>query len=147
MVDIDATINTYGYANFKSVKEEWSVYLLEDETIVKVKVFPLKFIKQGNNYLMNSGGAMTIFSPPALKGEPSRVAPPNPAELAKEIVKPDMAFETIDEPWNEYLLDDTIKWSVKTVVVSVSSTKKHDPEGEPIYIVNHQVLTKRHPPF
>jgi hypothetical protein len=147
MVDIYPTISQYGYANFKTVKEEWSIYLLEDESIVKVKVFPLKFLKQGNNFLMNSAAAMTVFSPPALKGEPSRMAPASQAEIAKEIVKPDMKFETIDEPWNEYLLDDTITYSVKTVVVSVASTKRFDAEGEPIYLVNHQMLTKIHPPI
>jgi hypothetical protein len=147
MVDIDATISKYGYANFKTVKEDWSVYLLEDETIVKIKVFPLKFLKQGNNYLMNTSGAMTVFSAPELKGEPSRMAPPSQADLAKELDKLDMSFKTIDEPWNEYLLDDIIKWSVKTIAVTVASTKTHDPEGEPVYVVNQQVLTKRYPPI
>jgi hypothetical protein len=145
MVDIDATINKYGYANFKTVKEDWSVYLLEDETILKVKVFPLKFIRQVNNYIMNSNAAMTVFAPAELKGEPTRMAPPNPADLAKEIAKPDMTFTTIDEPWNEYWLDNIIKWSIKTVLVSVAKTKKFDPEGEPIYLVNNQGLTKSSP--
>ncbi|MGA3199039.1 MAG: hypothetical protein ABSD89_06485 [Halobacteriota archaeon] len=142
MVDVDATISQYGYANFKLIKEDWSVYLLEDETIVKIKVFPVKFLKQGNNYLMNSAPAMTVFSPPQLRGEPSRMAPPSQEEIAKELVKVDMNFDVVDEPWNEYLLDGSIKWSIKTVLVSASSTKKYDPEGEPVYVVNHQMLTK-----
>ena len=147
MSDIDEKIKEYGYVNFKVVEENWSEYELSDKTIIKIKIVPLKFFKKDTNVPVNSTVLMATFSPPELRGEPSAIPmPTTPAEAEKALKEVDMKFDTLKEPWNEYELND-IKLSIKTVVTSVSSTKLYDTQRDPIYLVSHQILTKRFPPI
>ncbi|MGB9371467.1 MAG: hypothetical protein WCB79_06040 [Halobacteriota archaeon] len=67
--------------------------------------------------------------------------------MAKELEEIDMDFKALDEPWNEYGLDNGITVFVRTVATSISSSKLRDLAGEPLYLVSHQVQTKRHPPI
>ncbi len=150
---IKEKIDEYGYVDFKLAKEEeeWSVYCLDGKTIIKLKTIPLKFLKKDNDYLINSTVAMTVFSDPNLRGERSNVPLPLPTEAAKldvlkkdEIdIKPDFS----EEPWNEYLLDDGVKISIKTEALAISGTTLFDAEGEPVYLINHQTLIKKTPPI
>jgi hypothetical protein len=144
--DTDEKIKEYGYVNFKAAEENWSEYELSDKTIIRIKVVPLKFFKKDKNIPVNSTVLMVTFSPPELRGDPSAIPmPTTPAEAEKALNEIDMKFDTLKEPWNEYELDD-VKLFLKTVVTSVSSTKLYDLQGDPIYLVSHQILTKRHPP-
>ena len=143
-MDVEDTIREYGYVNFKTKKEEWSDYELGDGTIIRIKAVPLKFLKTGTDYPLNSTVLMAPFSPPELKGAPTIPPPTNPKEALDQ---PDMKFDTMNEPWNEYELEDDVTISVKIIVTSVSSTFIHDPAGEPVYFVNHQIITKRNPPI
>jgi hypothetical protein len=148
MSDIEETIKEYGYIRFNTVTEEWSEYKLSDGTIIKIKVIPLKFLKRDKNYPLNSIVLMIPFSPPELRGEQSTTPLPTTDTAMKEALNEiDMKFDALNEPWNEYELDDGIKLSIKTVATSISSTKLYDPAGEPVYFVSHQVLTKRYPPI
>src|SRR5665647_1747840 len=105
MVDVDKTIKEYGYVNFKLVKEEeWSVYKLEDETILKMKTTPLKFLKKDDGILLNPMFLTVPFAPPHLREiEPRKVVTPQlpltEMEMKDQIVREDMTFEVITEPW------------------------------------------------
>ena len=149
---IKEKIDEYGYVDFGLEKEEeWSVYGIEGKAIIKLKTIPLKFLKKDNDYFLNSTIAMTVFSDPNFRGTPSNVQLPLPTEAKKlEILnkdKIDIKPDFSEEPWNEYLLDDGVKISIKTEALAISGTTLYDKEGEPVYLVNHQSLVKRTPPI
>ena len=144
--DIKNIIKEYGYSDFESIDEKWSVYqLTEDGTIIKLKVVPLKFIKKNNDYAVNSTVLVASFS--KKKGEPSRLMPSlTESDLPNVLDKQDMKFEKlVDEPWNEYKLDDGVSVFIKAFATTISSTRVYDPQGDLVYFVNHQVIFKKHP--
>jgi hypothetical protein len=147
MDKIDETISKYGYVNFAPSKDEqWSIYRLEDDdkTIIKQKVVPLKVIKDFDNYVIETTVLTAAFS--SKKGEPSaKKIPTEESEIKEVLDKLDIDF-TSEEPWNEYVLSDGGRISIKTVATAISSTKIFDKQGEPVFYVNHQILFKKRPP-
>jgi hypothetical protein len=145
MGKIEDTIKDYHYANFTSLDEQWSVYCLEDKSIIKQKVVPLKIIKKDNDYAVNSTILTVTFS--LRKGKPSKIpVPTTEPEILKVLDKDkiDMKFDVLKEPWNEYELDDGVKILMKTTAIAISGSTLYDDYGEPLYFVNHQILTKKH---
>ena len=54
----------------------------------------------------------------------------------REIEAMDVDFETKNEDWNEYKLEDGTVLKFKTVVSSIIRTEDHDPmTGDPVYHV------------
>jgi len=140
----DEILREYGYSNFKSLAEEWSEYIIEDGSLLRIKTIPLKFIKKEQEYAMNGTRNLVIFTPTSLRGPPSDELIDD-SKIRKSLEKIDMKFEPLKEPWNEYQLEDGIKVFLKTVVTSISKTNLYDNYGEPVYLVQHQPLTKRYP--
>ncbi len=150
MFDVDETVTNYGYINFQPVgKEEWSIYHLVDETVIKLKVIPLKFLKKDGDISLNPLVLMVPFAPKELKGEPTPQLPTTPDEMMKQVKEADMKFDVIQEPWNEYKLEleGDVHYFIKTIAIIISSTKLYDSGREPVYLVNNQLLTKKHPMF
>ncbi len=144
MSEIDEMVKEYGYTNFKVLKDEWSEYILEDKTIIRIKTIPLKIIIQDSKYGVNTTIALAAFSPKELKGEPSDKKVDN-SQAINSFDKADLTFEPKKEPWNEYELEDGTKLFLKTIAVQVSRTKLFDLYGDPIYWVNHQLISKKYP--
>lgn len=48
----------------------------------------------------------------------------------------DVDFQVVREDWNEYKLSDGTTLKVKLVLVGVKRLKKHQPDGNPIYVIN-----------
>ena len=142
---VNEKIREYGYANFEPLSEKWSVYCLEDKTIIKLKVVPSKFLKKDDDYAIESTTIIAAFTPPTLKGQPTLPFPVTDSEKMKVLDKTDMKFDVVTEPWNEYALDDGIKVSIKPVAVSISSTTLHDIRGEAVYQVKQQSIVKKQP--
>jgi hypothetical protein len=142
---IEETIKGYGYANIVSQKEDWSTYCLEDGSIIKQKVVPLKFIKKDDDYIINSATLTTAFT--EKKGNPSTVTiPTEEADIMKVAEEPDVPVTRSAEPWNEYVLDDGTKILIKSVAIKIARTSLFDEHREQVYFVNQQVLIKKQPP-
>ena len=148
MVNINERIKEYGYINFKCLVEDWSEYLLDDKTIIRTRVVPMAFKKKTDKiYKIKSVLELVSFCPLELIGPPSEIPiPVEDTEVIKTLDKIDMKFETLKEPWNEYELEDDTRVFLKTVATSISRSKLYDREGETVYRVERQVLTKRYPP-
>jgi hypothetical protein len=144
MVDTDKIIKEYGFINFKILTEDWSEYLLEDRSLLRIKTIPLKILFSGEEYGINSTNCLVTFSPRELKGEPSN-EPIIQSEIKNSFDKSDLKFEVRNEPWNEYELEDGTKIFLKMVAVQVSRTKFYDAYGDPIYWINHQMISKKYP--
>jgi len=144
MNSIEEVIKEYGYLNFKTISENWGEYILEDKTIFRMKIIPMKILFEGAGFAVNSSNCLVTFSPKNLKGTPS-TGQINKANIKNSFDVSDLKFEAKNEPWNEYELDDGTKVFLKMIPLQISRTKFFDMYGDPIYWVNHQVLSKKYP--
>jgi len=134
------------YRDFKIIRELWNVYLLSDNAILKTRLILIKVIFEGideaNNpiYLMNSDNVVGVLSPEGALGKPStkRYTP----EERVSAIEQDLDFETKEEGWNKYELNDGATIEIKLVLTKVSKTSLYDSRGEPIYLVNIQPITR-----
>lgn len=130
------------------IKEDWSSYKLEDDTILKLKRVLIKVIgaketdKIGKPvHHVQTYNVMGILVPDNLMGTPTK-REYTLKELFDSIVADDMKFEIIKESWDEYRLKDGSTLEIKPTLVKVSRTDKFDERGEPIYLVNSEPLIK-----
>jgi len=125
--------------DFDVLTEDWNLYKLEDDTILKVKLVLLRVIQEGVDKFGNPKGGTLITM---------IVSPVPPSELRKlkkvdSII--DMKYETIKEGWNEYEVSDGFTLKLKPIISQIDRTEKFDPRGEPLYGVNVQATIKRTP--
>jgi len=139
-----------GFESFKVLSESWGIYALKDGSYLRLRANIIKIARQTDydgNMAFNVNANMTVgFIPPRnLRGNPAP-RPPTPQELSAAIVDSDVEFSTIEEEWSRYQLQDGIVISVKPIPVTIARTNIYDPNGEPIYNVNHQLLIKANIP-
>jgi len=129
------------YLDFEVINEPWSLYALEDDSVIKLKLVLVKvlpgFETGKRNYAINTTSVVGILTPKTLKK-----APTIPSEGRYKVEKEDIPFKPIEEKWGEYKLEDGHILKIKPAVTSIDKTKDYDPHGEPIYIVKSQVLIK-----
>jgi len=51
-----------------------------------------------------------------------------------------LGYNTLGEEWNEYILEDGTKIRIKTTVTKISRTDKYEKIGDPIYLVETNVM-------
>lgn len=141
-------VNIGEYLNFKPIKEDWNLYVLEENVLLKIKLVLIKVLLKdidevGNpGYETNYQSVIGIVPPAKVTGKPSGKTHTR-MEILDSIIKDDInVIKTIQEDWNEYELSDGAKLSVKLVLTKVSKTKLFDKRGEPIYHVEWQVIMK-----
>jgi hypothetical protein len=130
--------------DFIVVTEDYSRYLLHDETTLKVKVVVKKIFRSAEitpeglpvGLSFDSMNVVTAIVPPALKGPPSRESWDPRKDVGKEI-----KFEPLEEKWQEYVTNDGFKIMVKPIVVKVLKYDKRNIYGEPIYAASVQTIT------
>lgn len=128
--------------DFSVIKEDWSRYLVNDGTILKVRVVVRKILRSVEvsplgypNFGIESMNAVTAIVSDTLRRPPSR-EPLNPkVDQAEEI-----EFIPQEEKWQEYHTIDGFKVFVKPVVTKVFRYNKYNAFGEPIYNVNVQAI-------
>lgn len=135
------SINTGQMAeiDFQVVREEYTRYLLEDRTVLKVKIPATKMIE---GKTVNAAGYPTIavnttnivcaIVPDHLKKKPTStdvdLFVDRPAELD---------FSVTDEVWQEYHTMSGYKILIRPVVTKVLKYEKYNAFGEPIYSVGN----------
>jgi len=130
--------------DFVVMSEDYSRYLLQDGTILKVKVVVRKIFRAAEitpqGYPLSIGldtvNAIAAIVPPGLKGKPS-VEKFDPTKDIGEEIK----FEPLDEKWQTYMTHEGYKISVKPIVTKVIKYKKYNQYGEPIYSAVIQTIT------
>jgi len=137
-------IEEYGYTDFKTIREEWSEYSLDDGTIIRTRSLLLKIIKEDLNFKFDERSFATSFSPKELKGTAgsSKISPDEMEKMVKSLKKEDINVIISKEHWNEYELSTGDKIYSKAVLVSASLTDRYDAIGDPIYAVQLQILHK-----
>lgn len=131
--------------DFKVHKEEWSIFQLADDTTLKSKLVLINIFgrRSGKGFegTLQIQNVLGVFSPEELRGKPSK--PYTKEELANSIVKDDVDIaKVIQQPWNEYELDDGTLVKIKNVPVHIARTSRFDREGMPIYFVDSTTIVK-----
>jgi hypothetical protein len=134
--------------DFHVIKENWSRFRLEDDTLLKVRLPVRKIfetiVPQG--YPVFSVDTITVITAIVLdssKMEPSK-QPWNP----KVDIPEDIEFTILEETWQEYRTFDMFKVLVKPVLVKVYKYNRYNIYGEPIYnasvqaIINGEKMTR-----
>jgi hypothetical protein len=124
--------------DFDVKNEDWSVYELEDGTILKIKIVLMRIIQDTDASGNPIGGTLLntiIASIPAkdLRG------------CKKIEPKFDLKYTVIKETWNEYDVKDGSILRIKPTLAQIDRTDKVDPRGEPLYAVNMQPFMKKVP--
>jgi len=129
------------YLDYEVLKEPWNLYDLEDGSTIKLKLVLLKVIPirkdDKMDYAVNAANVVGVLAPEKLKAVPS-----NDYQQKPEIDQKDLSFTIAQEQWNEYKVEDGVLLKIKPAITSFDRLKNHDPYGEPIYIVNSQILVK-----
>lgn len=136
--------------DFEVKREVWNVYKILDEgkeVTLKGKVVAVKFLKTNQYYPVTGEPIYNIayqnvfvtFAPPELKGDPS--PPFSDQERIASIIR-EVEFKTEYEDWNIYELKDGTICRAKLVVTGVQRTKLYALDGDPIYNINSQVVSR-----
>lgn len=135
--------------DFEVIKEPWLVYQLKDNTKLKTRYILTRLFKkiQEKKAVYNFDGQTitVVLISPELKGPTDNRKYSN-QELQQSIIQQEVKYDVISEEWNEYYADDGTKIRMKATVTDVKKTDKHDVEGQPIYMVDTNVLLQIKPP-
>jgi hypothetical protein len=146
---------------FSMKDEPWVKYKLEDGTSLFGRLIISKIFRGTDYdptgqpvYAWSSQNLFTTISPKSLKSVPTN---PPPTSLDPNSVNTThVDFERVGvEKWNVYELSDGSVLRAKLEITSILRTDKYGPDGEPLYVVNAQMiprikvpqnLIKRQPP-
>jgi hypothetical protein len=125
--------------NFDVVNEEWNIYKLEDNTLLKIKIILLRIIQEGSDPRGNPVAGTLV----------NTVVAPIPPEGLRHLkaITPifDLKYEIIKETWNEYNTEDGFVIKIKPNISQIDRLDKIDPRGDPLYGMSMQPSIKRMP--
>ncbi|HYY90772.1 MAG TPA: hypothetical protein VE955_02155 [Candidatus Dormibacteraeota bacterium] len=132
-----------------SVREEpWIKYKLEDGTLLLGRLIIPKIFRADEYdlsgqpiYAWSSQNMFTTICPKSLRGKPTSPPPTSldPATTSTTMVD----FERIGpERWNVYELSDGTLLRAKLEITGILRTDKFGPDGDPLYVVNHQPISR-----
>lgn len=125
--------------DFRVVREEYTRYLLEDRTLLKVKIPVVKMVESdavdATGYPFIAVSTLNIVCaivPDHLKKQ-STVTRIDPS-----VDRPvEIDFSTAEEVWQEYHTRDGFRVLIRPVVTKVHKYEKYNEFGEPIYSVGN----------
>ncbi len=131
------------------VKDEpWTKYKLEDGTSLFGRLTILKIYRSNDYdptgqpvYGWSSQNLVSTICPTTLRGTPTN--PPPTTLDPSTISTTHVDFERVGpEKWNVYELTDGSVLRAKLEITGVLRTDKFGPDGEPLYIVNNQMIQR-----
>jgi len=153
-------LNKADFVDFEVEREEWNLYRLADNAVLKVRFLLLgvlmdksidEFRKTSKELAPDQTPRIaitfrpqTIFAvepPPNLRGKPDSKKY-SVAELKESIMDEDIDFETVKSTWDSYRLKNDIRLKVRLSPTLVSRTSRFDDAGMPIYIVDSTIDMK-----
>lgn len=130
--------------DFAVLSEDYSRYLVQDGTILKVKVVVKKILRTATvspqGYPVGVGidaiNAVAAIVPPGLKRPPSKESWDPKKDVGQE-----MKFETLEEKWQSYMTNEGFRVLVKPIVTKIIKYDKYTNFGEPVYSTVIQSIT------
>ena len=133
------------YLDFVTVKEDWTLFKLEDETVLKSRFILGSVLKKRGiegEYSLNTHVHTVAIVPKKLWGSPSSTEATR-QELIASVEREDMKFTCLTpDMWNVYRLRDGFTVSVRLELVTVSRTTRYTEKGERVYTFNIQPIIK-----
>lgn len=144
----------------KQSNERWNEYLLDDGTVLKMKLvltnvvrIDEKYDSTGNPaYLINSTNALSVNAPTELRGATGKGKAqglPVPFLFRGKVTEAEVIeVAHAAENWNEYLLEDGTKLKARVVVTNIHRIEgEHDGAGNPVYnVTSSNVVAAASPP-
>jgi len=133
---------------FSMKDEPWVKYKLEDGTSLFGRLIITKIFRGTDYdptgqpvYAWSSQNLFTTISPKTLKSTPTN---PPPTSLDPNVVSTThVDFERVGvEKWNVYELSDGSVLRAKLEITGIMRTDKYGPDGEPLYVVNAQMIPR-----
>lgn len=130
--------------DFKVIKENWDLYLINDGTKLKSRVV-LTGVKKSKTspekeYEFDFQSIQSfIFSEKSTGSSHKKLYSKEELESS---YKKELTFSIESEKWNEYLLDDDTKVRLKNTIAGISKSDLYLQNGDPIYNVKIRVLSK-----
>ena len=137
---------------FSMKDEPWVKYKLEDGTslfgrLIITKIFRGTDYDQTGQpvYAWSSQNLFTTIAPKTLKSAPTN---PPPTTLDPSSVNTThVDFERVGvEKWNVYELSDGSVLRAKLEITGILRTDNYGPDGEPLYVVNAQIIPRMRVP-
>lgn len=128
-------------------REAWGLYEVDEDVTIRARTVLLKLVKipgesgQPSALAPSSAVLLTVDAPYKLRRPPTD-PPPSPEKI-QEAEKVEAHFRALDEPWNEYLFDDSGPklLRIKLVVSGISRVVGfYDSAGAPLYQVSHATV-------
>ena len=130
---------TNKYIDFEVLKERWGKYSLDDESILKIRFLVTSITTMQENgktkYNASIQNIQTIYPSERHMGTPQNKVFSNEL-IMKNIEKDDVGFDALDNPANEYILDNGTKLKIFPQVIRVRRSSLKNKKGEPIYMVD-----------
>ncbi len=145
---VQADLTKANAIEFTVRDEPWIKYKLEDGTLLYQRLIIPKVFKANEYdpngqpiYAWSSQNLFTTICPRPLKGAPTN-PPPTTIDPSKTRTT-SVDFERVGpEKWNLYEFSDGTTLRAKLELTSILRTDKYGPDGDPLYIVNHQPITR-----
>ena len=135
--------------DFEVVAEPWNKYEVSDHVIIKTKYVITKVTRvtanDKNNYRIDGQTMSVVLNMGNEKG-PKDTRTYSPEELKPEIKFDNMHYKTLAEEWNEYRVDDGAVIRLKATITRVAKTRKYDLNGDPVYVIDNNVMLQVRPP-
>lgn len=96
-------------------------------------------------YSVSVEGIIVVICAPELKGAPTN-PPPEQNKLQENIEQTDVAFDTIFQENNDYILNDGARIKIYFNLGDVARTTLYDSNGDRIYLINHISTANIKPP-
>jgi hypothetical protein len=124
------------YVDVRPKFEDWSVYLLDDGTTLRIRAVITRARRRQDGALGEAVVSEPLWvtnAPKGRKGQRSQ-AVYSAEELNAAIVQRDIGFGTVREPVNEYVTDEGERILLALRLVNISKTGRFDANGDAIYV-------------
>jgi hypothetical protein len=133
---------------FSMKDEPWVKYKLEDGTSLFGRLIITKIFRGTDYdptgqpvYAWSSQNLFTTIAPKALRSTPTN--PPPTTLDPNSVSTTHVDFERVGvEKWNVYELSDGSVLRAKLEITGILRTDKYGPDGEPLYVVNAQLIPR-----
>ncbi len=141
-------IRSVKHLDFEIEKEVWNKYQLGEGAELKIRLVLTKVLQKlthsvpiNSDYTGEATTVITVIPQEGYQLYGSAPEKPYSVDELSNATQIDVDFDTIEEPWNIYKIEEELPVRTKLVVSSVSRLiDRFDPYGVPMYVTNSTVL-------
>jgi hypothetical protein len=133
--------------DFTIQHESWGSYEVDDDVVVRARTVLLQLLKipgesgQPTQYAPSAAVLVAVDAPFKIRRAPTD-PPPSPDKV-QATDKAEAQFRALDEPWNEYIFDDSGPKLIRIKLVVSGITRVlglYDGLGAPIFQLSHATV-------